>query len=103
MRTTVEDNQKTFRVNAFVVALNKQGDKYLQVWGDGPWSRQWVPAWKDVAEQLSGFDDLDSMDVGNYPPAFDTEATVEMGTWKNPKSKKTVPSPSKVIGWARIE
>ena len=102
VRTSIPEGQKTFKVNAFVVAQTDAGDKYLQVWGDSPdWSRKWVPAWSDQAELLFG--DLETMDLGTIPPPYPLEATVEMGTWKNPKSGKTVPSPQKVIEWTRIE
>lgn len=101
IRVPEPENQQTFRVNAFVVAETKdKRDKYLQAWGDGPWSRKWVPAWKDVAELL--FDDLQSMDPGTYPPPYDLEATVQMGTYKIPQTGEVVPSPDRVIEWTRI-
>ena len=102
VRIPIPEGQKTFKVNAFVVAQTDAGDKYLQVWGDSPdWSRKWVPAWSDQAELLFG--ELETMDLGTIPPPYPLEATVEMGTWKNPKSGKTVPSPNKVIEWTRLE
>ena len=101
-RTALPEGHKTFTVDHFKVARTDggRGDIYLQVWGDGPWSRDWVPAWKKEAELL--FADLESFDLGVLRPPYDLEATVLMGEYKIPESGKVVPSPQHVIEWARI-
>jgi len=100
VRTPLADNEASFFVRYFEVAKTGAGDKYLKTFGKGKWSRKWVPAWSDVAELL--FDDIESMDLGEIPAPYPLEATVEMGEWTNPKTKKTAPSPNKVLEWTRV-
>ena len=86
---------RSFQVQSFEVAETSGGDKFLKVFG-GPWKRPWIPAWKDVAEELSGFQDIDEMDLQVYGPPFPVKAFVKMGEYKGR------PSPDQVVSWERI-